>query len=88
MIRREADAVSSDRTPASAYAPLGERLCLVVGEHAPPPAHRIVIRLNEVAKGSRLVQIADMGHMGPVMQPKAYLPVLMDFLTRGDGKHG
>lgn len=88
VIRREADAVSSDRTPASAYVGLGERLCLIVCQHAPPPAHRIVIRLNEAAKGSRLVQIADMGHMGPVMQPQAYLPVLMEFLGCGDMAHG
>ncbi len=88
VIRREADAVSSDRTPASAYAGLGERLCLIVGEHAPPPAHRIALRLHQAAKGSRLVQIADMGHMGPVMQPQAYLPVLMAFLGCGDCEHG
>lgn len=88
VIRREADAVSSDRTPASAYAHLGAQLCLVVGEHAPSPAHRIVQRLHEAAKGSRLVQIADVGHMGPVMQPQAYLPVLMDVLGCGDSKHG
>lgn len=88
VIRREADAVSSDRTPAAAYAHLGERLCLVVGEHSPPPAHRIVRRLYEAAEGSRMVQVAGTGHMGPVMQPGLFLPTLMEFLNCGGGGDG
>jgi pimeloyl-ACP methyl ester carboxylesterase len=83
VIRREADAVSSDRTPASAYAHLGGRLCLIAGETSPAPALRIVRRLHEAAAGSRLVTIAGAGHMGPIMQPKLYWPVLMEFLKCG-----
>lgn len=80
VIRREADAVSSDRTPASAYAHLGARLCLIAGDTSPAPAQRIVQRLHEAVKGSRLVHIAGTGHMGPVMQPALFWPVLKDFL--------
>ncbi len=79
-IRREADAVSNDRTPASAYAHLGVRLCVVVTEHSPPPAQRIAIRLNEVAKGSRLVRIAGTGHMGPMQKPALFRPAIAEFL--------
>jgi pimeloyl-ACP methyl ester carboxylesterase len=80
LLRRDADAVSTDRTPASAYAHLGPRLCLVVGEHSPAPAQRICLRIHQAAEGSRLAQIADVGHMGPVQQPKRYLPILTEFL--------
>jgi pimeloyl-ACP methyl ester carboxylesterase len=79
-LRREADAVSNDRTPASAYAHLGERLCVIVAEHSPPPAQRIAIRLNEACKGSRLVRIAGAGHMGPMQKPVLFRAAIADFL--------
>lgn len=83
-IRREADAVSNDRTPASAYAPLGARLCVMVTEHSPPPAQRIAVRLNEAAKGSRLVRIPGTGHMGPMQKPALFRPAISEFLGIGD----
>ena len=79
-IRREADAVSNDRTPASAYAHLGERFCVIVAEHSPPPAQRIAIRLTEAAKGSRLVRISNAGHMSPMFKPDQFRPAIAEFL--------
>lgn len=88
VIRREADAVSGDRTPASAYAHLGARLCVVAGETSPAPARRIARRLHEAAAGSRLVEIAGAGHMAPVTQPALFWPVIEDFLGGGAAGDG
>ena len=80
VIRREADTVSRDRTPANAYAHLGARLCVIIAERSPAPTERIGVRLTEAAEGSRLVRIPKTGHMGPMQKPELFRTAIAEFL--------
>jgi pimeloyl-ACP methyl ester carboxylesterase len=87
-LRREVPAVSFDRTPAAAYAPLRRRLCLIVGNRSPVPAERIVLRIAEAIEGARIVRIDGAGHMGLVQQPSLFQPLIHDFLSTSEEVHG
>lgn len=76
----EVASVSRDRTPASAYAPLGDRLTLLRGSHSPVAARLIAGRIASAAAGSTLIDVAGTGHMAPVMQPDAIANAIVSTL--------
>ena len=63
--------MSRDQTPASTYAPLGPRLTLLRGSHAPVAARLIAGRIASAAAGSTLIDVAGASHMTPAMEPDA-----------------
>jgi pimeloyl-ACP methyl ester carboxylesterase len=76
----EVACVSRDKTPASAYAPLGPRLTLLRGSHSPVAARLIAGRIAAAVPGSTLVEAAAAGHMTPVLEPDAIANVILSTL--------
>ena len=70
-LRDEVITVSRDTMQASAYAGLGSCLTLLRGTRSPVAARLISERLLADIPGSRIEDIADAGHMGPVLRPDA-----------------
>lgn len=70
---------SFDTTPADAYRGIPCPVTLVGTERGPIPALRILERLAPVL-GTDVQIVAGQNHMGPVMQPAAFLPVISRFL--------
>lgn len=71
---------SFDATPADAYRSISCPITLVGTERGPLPALRIIERLAPVL-GAHTVSVAGQGHMGPIMDPAAFKPVIADFLA-------
>jgi len=76
----EVACVSRDATPASAYAALGHRLTLLRGTHSPDAVRLIADRIAAATPGSTLVEMADAGHMAPVMQTDAVADAILSTL--------
>lgn len=70
---------SFDTTPADAYRDIACPITLIGTEKGPVPALRILERLAPVL-GADVQIVAGQNHMGPVMQPAAFVPVIRRFL--------
>ena len=80
QIHAEANAVSYDTTSANTYAQLEMPIQLLLSEHAPLPAWRIVERLCEIIPQAQMQRIDGVGHMGLLTHPDHFARPIRNFL--------
>lgn len=77
----EVRAVSTDRTPASAYAQVRASLLLLHGETSPSAITRIVTRIAAAHPSASIREIPGGGHMAPVLRPEPVAAAIDEFLA-------
>ncbi|TFY98498.1 alpha/beta fold hydrolase [Ramlibacter rhizophilus] len=75
-IAAEFQAIFSDTAPLSAYGALRMPVRLVVGTASPLPARRVAHRLQGLLPHARHIDLAGIGHMGPLTHADAFAALL------------
>jgi pimeloyl-ACP methyl ester carboxylesterase len=70
-----------ETTPLSAFATLSVPTLLLSGKKSTTPARTITALLSSVLPHARLLELEDIGHMGPVTHPEVINGAIEDFLT-------
>jgi len=83
-VAAEFDAAFADRTPLRRFAALDMPVRLLRGSDSPAPVRRIVDVLAGLMPGAEVVDLAGIGHMGPVTHPGAVLDNLPHWLVPAD----
>jgi pimeloyl-ACP methyl ester carboxylesterase len=78
----EWDGVMGETTPVTAYAPLAQRMLLMVAEGTKRPIREIGEILVEHLPGLHVAPIARGGHMAPLSHPADVNPAVIAFLDR------
>ena len=81
-IRRWGHALFGEPTPLAAFAALDVPVLVLSGTSSTAAAHGVVRRLVRVLPRAELVELAGLGHMGPVTDPATVDPVIAAFLDR------
>ncbi|HEY0823036.1 MAG TPA: alpha/beta hydrolase [Ramlibacter sp.] len=62
-------ALAGDRTPLSAFAAIEAPVLYLTGGRSPESAHAVARVLAPVLRNARVLQFAQLGHMGPITHP-------------------
>jgi pimeloyl-ACP methyl ester carboxylesterase len=81
-IQRWKDALFGEPTPLGAFAELDVPVLLMVGKKSPLSSRAVAQRLMRVLPRLELVELDNLGHMGPVTNPDAVNPSICHFLER------
>ncbi len=73
-------ALSTDPMPLSAFASLDMPVLYLTGGRSPESAHAVARVLTPVLKDVRVVEFADLGHMGPITHPQVVNAQIARFL--------
>lgn len=81
-IERWGHALSSEPTPAAAFAALTMPVLYLVGQHTRDSARAVASVLAQVLPNVEVVEIPGVGHMGPVTHPEVVNALIEEFLER------
>jgi pimeloyl-ACP methyl ester carboxylesterase len=81
-IRRWGHALFNEPTPLAAFAALDVPVLVLSGARSTAAARGVVRRLVRVLPRAELVELAELGHMGPVTDPATVDPIIAEFLER------
>lgn len=76
------DALFDEPTPLDAFAALDAPVLLMVGSTSPLSSRAVAQRLARVLPRVELVELAGLGHMGPITHPEKVNPLIGRFLER------
>jgi len=75
-------ALFTQPTPLSDFAALDLPVLLMVGRDSPASSRGVTRRLSTVLPQLQLVELAGLGHMGPITHPEVVNAKIEDFLLR------
>jgi pimeloyl-ACP methyl ester carboxylesterase len=78
VIKEGVNGLVESSTPSSAYARFAFPVVLLTGARSPLPARRVVERLDEALPASRVTEVAEAGHLGPITHAEAVNRILLE----------